>query len=116
MIAEEEKSDVTRYTVQYELLRSQVIGPSGNVTANQPRGVGLALFLSEGVPGWLKSVAALLVPRAADSAPTQDPSPQSGAVAERLSGRQRHEISTILASLILSTLPVANQSPREGYR
>ena len=58
MIVEAAKLDITQYTVQYELLRSQVIGSAGNVSsgnaADQRRGVGLALFLSEGMPGWLR--------------------------------------------------------------
>ena len=80
MIAEVTKLDVAEYTVQYELLRFQVIGSAGNaVLAGQPRGIGLALFLSEGMPGWLKTVGAVirtaLAPRVADS---QDVAPQEG--------------------------------------
>ena len=76
MIVEAATIDVTQYTVQYELLRSQVIDPTGNPArgdkaADQPRGVGLALLLSEGMPGWLKTVGAVirtaLAPRVADS-------------------------------------------------
>jgi hypothetical protein len=45
MIVETATIDVTQYTVQYELLRSQVIDPTGNSVredkpADQPRGVG----------------------------------------------------------------------------
>jgi hypothetical protein len=61
MIVEVAKLDVTQYTVQYELLRFQVIGSAENVVlAGQPRGVGLALFLSEGMPGWLRTVETVL--------------------------------------------------------
>jgi len=116
VIVADEKFDGTRYTVQYELLRSQVIGLLGNAMADQPRGLGLALFLSEGMPGWLKSVAEVLAPRAIDAAATHDDSPQSSALAERLPGTQRNEITALLASLVLSTLPVPHKSSREGYR
>ncbi len=52
MIVEAVKLDVTQYTVQYELLRSQVIGLAGNAAqretaADQRRGVGLALFAEQ---------------------------------------------------------------------
>jgi hypothetical protein len=126
MIVEAVTLDVTPYTVQYELLRSQVIGPTrnsarGDAAADQPRGVGLALLLSEGMPGWLKTVGAVirtaLAPRAADSrdpAP-QEGSPQSSAAPVWLSS-VRHEVTTLLASLVLSTRPVAHQSSREGYQ
>ena len=126
MIVEAATIDVTQYTVQYELLRSQVIDPTrnsarGDKAADQPRGVGLALLLSEGMPGWLKTVGAVirtaLAPRAADSwdpAP-QEGSPQSSAAPVWLSS-VRHEVSTLLASLVLSTRPVAHQSSKEQYR
>jgi hypothetical protein len=85
MIVEAAKLDATQYTMQYELLRSQIIGTVGNGargnTAGQPRGVGLALLLHEGMPGWLKTVEAVLrtslAPRAIDFL---DPSPHEGAV------------------------------------
>jgi hypothetical protein len=64
MIVEAAKLDATHYTVQYELLRSQIIGTAGNVaqgnTAGQPRGTGLALMLSEGMAGWLKTMETVL--------------------------------------------------------
>jgi hypothetical protein len=121
MIVEAAKLDVTQYTVQYELLRSQVIGSAGNaVLASQPRGVGFALFLSEGMPGWLRTVETVLrtalAPRAGDatdSAPHD--SPQTSATPVWLSS-VRHEVTRLLASLVLSTRPVAHQALREGYR
>src|SRR5690348_879055 len=75
IIVEAAKLDATQYTVQYELLRSQIISTTGNVaqgnTAGQLRGIGLALMLSEGMAGWLKTVEAVLraslAPRALDS-------------------------------------------------
>lgn len=123
MIVEAAKLDVTQYTTQYELLRFQVIGSAANVVlAGQPRGVGLALFLSEGMPGWLRTVQTVLrtalAPRAADAtdtAPHED-SPQTSAMPAWLSS-VRHEVTTLLASLVLSTRPVAQQQAlREGYR
>lgn len=119
MIVEATKLDITQYTVQYELLRFQVIGSPGDVVlAGQPRGVGFALFLSEGMPGWLRTVDAVLrtalAPRAVDPAP-HEPSPQTSATPVWLSN-MRHEITRLLASLVLSTRPVANQAVREGYR
>lgn len=111
------KLDAKQYTVQYELLRSQVIGPAGNAarrnTAGQPRGVGLALLLSEGIPRWLETVEAVLraslAPRAEDSL---EPLPRAGsypcsAAAVWLSSVQSQEVTTLLASLVLSTRSVA---------
>ena len=118
--------DAMQYTVQYEMLRSQVVGKVGDVahgnTGGQARGIGLALLLSEGMPGWLKAVEAVLraalAPRAGDS---PDPAPHEGCTACSaapmwLSSVQRHEVTTLLASLVLSTRPLAQQSSREGYR
>jgi hypothetical protein len=127
MIVEPAKLDVTQYTVQYELLRSQVIGLAGdaargNAATNQSRGVGLALLLSEGMPGWLKTVETALrtalTPRAADSRDPepQESSPQSSAAPAWLSSVPLHEVTTLLASLVLSTRPIAHCSSREGYR
>jgi hypothetical protein len=126
MIVGPAKLDPSQYTMQYELLRSQVIGTTGDVTrgstAGQARGLGLALLLSEGIPGWLKTVEGVLrasvAPRAADS---PDPSPhedlpRSGAASLWLSSVQRHEVTTLLASLVLSTRPVVHESSKEGYR
>ncbi len=65
MIIEANSPDVTQYTAQYELLRSQVIGDCRGEAvhsemAAQPRGVGLALILREGMPGWLNAIAAVI--------------------------------------------------------
>lgn len=123
MIVEAAKLDVTQYTTQYELLRLQVIGSAASVVlAGQPRGVGLALFLSEGMPGWLRTVETVLrtalAPRAADATDTapHEGSPQTSATPAWLSS-VRDEVTTLLASLVLSTRPVAQQQAlREGYR
>ncbi len=105
--------DARQYTSQYELLRSQVIGTvwdatQGN-TAGQPRGIGLALLLSEGLPGWLKTVEAVLraslAPPTADSPDSSPPESSAGCSVTPvwLSSVQRHEVITLLASLVLST-------------
>jgi hypothetical protein len=120
MIVDAAKPDATQYTAQYELLRSQVIATMRN--AAQPRGVGLALLLSEGMPGWLKSVEAVLraarAPQAADSRdPVQhEESPQSSTGSVWLSSLQRHEVTTLLASLVLSTCPLVQQPSMEEDR
>lgn len=118
--------DVTQYAVQYELLRSQVIDPTGNSgrgnkAADQPRGVGLAVLLSEGMPGWLKTVGTVirtvLAPRVADCrAPALQEGPLQSSAAPVWLSSVRHQVTTLLASLVLSTRPVAHQSSREEYR
>jgi hypothetical protein len=118
--------DTMQYTLQYEMLRSQVIGTVGDAargnTGGQARGIGLALLLSEGMPGWLRAVEAVLratlAPRAFDS---PDPAQHEGctecsSAPVWLSSVQRHEVTTLLASLVLSTRPLARQSSREGYQ
>jgi hypothetical protein len=117
MIVEAAKLDSMQYTVQYELLRCQVIGAMGNVAreshAGQPRCIGLALLLSEGMPGWLKTMEEVLcaspAPRAVDSSdsPLHEGLPGYSAAPVWLSTVQRHEVTTILASLVLSTRPLS---------
>ena len=122
MIVEAPKLDVMQYTIQYEFLRLQVIDSLGNVVlAGQPRGVGLALLLSEGMPGWLRTVETVLrtaiAPRAVDAT---DPAPHEGSSHTSATpvwlSSVRHEVTRLLASLVLSTRPAANQALREGYR
>lgn len=121
MMAEATKLDAAPYTVQYELLRSQIIGAvaRGNA-ADQRRGLGLALLLSEGLPGWLKIAETMLrispAPRAVGSpgpSPHEDCS-QCSAAPAWLSSLQRHEVTTILASLVLSTRLAAREPSMEG--
>jgi hypothetical protein len=112
MIVEAARFEAVHYTIQYEILRSQVIGIAGNVarenTAGQPRGIGLALFLNEGMPGWLRTVEQVLrdspEPRAGG---LPDSCPQEGLRRYRapvcLPNVHRHQITTLLASLVLST-------------
>ena len=122
MIIEPARLDPAQYAVQYEMLRTQVIGSTVNLTTEQARGVGLALLLSEGMPGWLKTVETVLrAARVSRVAESPEPSlhalsPQNSAVSVGLSSVQRHEVTVLLASLVLSTRPIAHQAWREGYR
>jgi len=130
MITQTEALDIRQYVAQYELLRAQVIGTPRDMVlgreASQRRGIGLALLLREGMPGWLKAVEAVL--RASLAAP---PSEASGSgVRTALEGRpadavmpttsahaQHHDITILLASLVLSTRHLPGLSPSEGgYR
>jgi hypothetical protein len=126
VIVEAAKLDITQYTVQYELVRSQVIGSAGDVTTGetatvQRGGVGLALLLNEGMPGWVRSVETVLrttPARHAADVPCpalQQDSPQSSVTPVWLSS-VRHEAAALLASLVLSTRPAVRQFSGEGYR
>jgi hypothetical protein len=117
--------DARQYAVQYELLRSQVIGTAVGVsrenTGGQARGIGLALLLSQGMPGWLKAVESVFRgssgSRTVGCAATKRQEDSTGCAAPVwLSCVQRHEVTTLLASLVLSTRPLARQSLREEYR
>jgi hypothetical protein len=123
VITEAIQLDVTRFTTQYEQLRSQVIGaredaPQPNPVA-QPRGVGLALLLREGVPGWLKGVEtvirASLAPRVTDAAgsPVAEPSGTNRSAPAWLSGVANDDLTALLANLVLSTRPLQRGSSRQ---
>ena len=79
---------------QYEALRREATesGPGG------PRGHGLALFLTRGMPGWLAALTAL--------APT--PRPSRALTAPSPEGRPtvlpsaRAELTTVLAGMVLA--------------
>lgn len=116
MITAEYKLDATLYSVQYEFLRSQVLESSVSATASLPHGLGLSLFLNEGMPGWMNGVTEVLAPRSMDSAALQREWQQPDTGTGKLLGVQRNEVSTILASLILSTVPAVRTSQREGHR
>jgi len=117
MIVEGARLDATPYTVPYELLRSQVTGTVGDLaqgqTAGPPRGLGLALLLSEGLPGWLQAVEtvlrASLAPRAVDASTPAAHESSTGwsTVPGWRSSVPRHEVTTFLASLVLSTRALA---------
>lgn len=73
MIVDTPAFDVTQYAAQYEQLRAQVVGARPDLTrasAALPRGIGLALLLREGMPGWLKAVETVL--RASSAARSTD--------------------------------------------
>lgn len=124
MIVEAAKLDSTQYSVQYELLRSQVIGTVGSVTqrsvTGQTRGIGFALLLNEGMPGWLKTVdsvlRASLAPRILDSPDPAPPEtmPRSSAARVWLPTVLRNEVTMLLASLVLSTRALARESSKGG--
>jgi hypothetical protein len=117
MIAEAARLDAMQYSVQYELLRSQAINSAGSVTqgstAGQRRGIGLALLLSEGMPGWLRTVESVLraslAPRPVDSPDPARPETMRRSDAARvwLPTVLRDEVTMLLASLVLSTCPLA---------
>ena len=124
MIVEAAKLDSTQYSVQYELLRSQVIGTVGSLTqrsvTGQTRGIGFALLLNEGMPGWLKTVdsvlRASLAPRIVDSPDPALPEtmPRSSAARVWLPTVLRDEVTMLLASLVLSTRALARESSKGG--
>jgi len=127
VIIEANSPDVTQYTAQYELLRSQVIGARGGdapqpETAAQPRGVGLALILREGMPGWLNAIDAVIRASLAEGTmgtghPSAPQRPATRSVTSPwLSGVQRHDVTTLLTSLVLSTHHIERASQKEGYR
>jgi hypothetical protein len=117
MIVETASLDATQYSVQYELIRSQVIGTVGSVaqgsTAGQTRGIGLALLLSEGMPIWLKTVESVLRaslaprPRASLDSALPETMPRSSTARVWLPTVLRDEVTMLLASLVLSTRPLA---------
>jgi hypothetical protein len=125
VIIEATALDVTPYTAQYELLRSQVIGAvAGNALrpdlAAQPRGVGLALLLREGLPGWLNAIDAVIHASRAQRAigagqPSTPERPAAcGITSPWLSGMQRHDVTSLLTSLVLSTHRGERSSQKEG--
>jgi hypothetical protein len=124
MIADVATVDATQYSAQYELLRSQVVGAVVNQanTAGVTRGIGLALLLSEGMPGWLKTVGPVLrmspTPQTVDySDPSlRDTVPKYSTAPGWPPAMLRDEVTTLLASLVLSTRPVARSSSKGECR
>lgn len=124
-ITKAEAIDVTRYTVQYELLRAQVIGAANDMVRAgdtvSPRGIGLALLLREGMPGWLTAVDAVM--RAspvlqATNSPRGDGQPGLPHTIAPVSlwSAQLHDVITLLASLVLSTRHFAELSQTGRHR
>jgi len=126
MISEVPQFHTTQYTVQYELLRSEALGTKCDAmrssTVGRPRAVGLALLLREGMPGWLKAVESVIRTSMALRTPdageplASEPLRKYESVPTWLSGVPRHDLTALLASLVLSTRPLENSSSREGYR
>lgn len=125
MIPESATPEARRYTTQYELLRAQVLGTgcdAGRAAAvEQRRGVGLAIMLREGMPGWLNAVEAVIRPLlASNNGVAEHASAVQSAVGEYgsaptwLSGVRRQDLAALLASLVLSTRRVEGSSPAEG--
>jgi hypothetical protein len=127
VIIEASSPDVAQYTAQYELLRSQVIGARGGDAprpdlATPPRGVGLAMLVREGMPGWLNAIDAVIRASLAQRTmgagqPSAPERPAACSITSLwLSGVQRHDVTTLLTSLVLSTHRVERSSQKEGYR
>jgi hypothetical protein len=126
VITEANSPDVTQYTAQYELLRSQVIGAGGGDAprpemATQPRGVGLALILRDGMPGWLNAIDAVIRASLTEQTmgtghPSAPQRPATRSVTSLWPSVQRHEVATLLTSLVLSTHRTQRSSQKEAYR
>ena len=119
--------DVTRYATQYELLRSQFTSAASGGTdaaraVTQPRGAGLALLLREGLPAWMRAVrqvlnAAVALPPSNDVPPVAPgASDNTVSSASVLPLAQRRDVTTLLASLVLSTRRWVASAPRQEYR
>jgi len=90
-----------RYVLaQYEALRREAL----EVAPFGPRGHGLALFVTRGLPAWLAALTALVPPT--PIRPVDEP--RSEGVPQLLS-TVRGELTTVLADLVL-----ACAQPREG--
>lgn len=119
--------DVTRYTQEYERVRSQVSAASSARPfgpAPPPVGViGLALLLREGLPAWLRAVRQVLNEAAAsaggEAGPGLSPSPRASPAIPRpaagvdgsggstsssplVEPASQRDLTTLLASLVLS--------------
>ncbi len=118
--------DTGQFAAQYELLRAQARAAcapraSGGAPC-PPRGVGLALLLREGVSGWLKALQSLPRPTLAlpsAASLTEVRSALSGAKGDidrplEFGSAQQHDITILLASLVLSTRQLPGRSPSEG--
>jgi hypothetical protein len=118
--------DPAQYVANYELLRSQVIGAradlGGASAAGLPRGVGLALLLREGMPGWLKALEGVIrasgMLRTANAAevPAAESPSAYGSAPEWLSSVPHRDLTALLVNLVLSTRCVEHPIPNEGYR
>lgn len=124
--------DVTGFATQYELLRSQVMvaasGADAGRAAIQPRGTGLALLLREGLPAWMQAVrqvlnASVALPPSTNvltsigshpvAVGTPDIPMSSASV---LPPAQRRDVTTLLASLVLSTCRWVGSATKQECR
>jgi hypothetical protein len=78
----------------YEALRREATA----ITPGGPRGQGLVLFLSRGLPGWLAALTALTPPRRPLPVPAAGPPPPG----PRLGPAARTELTTVLAGMVLA--------------
>jgi len=85
---------------QYEALRREAL----EVAPFTPRGHGLVLFLTRGLPAWLAALTALAPSRPVRALDERPPEP-----APRLLPRARVELTTVLAGMVR-----ACAQPREG--
>jgi len=122
--------DVTQFATQYELLRSQVVDAANGASraAMLPRGTGLALLLREGLPAWMRAVRQVLT--ASVALPASSDAPTSigtlsvavGAPdilvssASLLPPAQRRDVTTLLASLVLSTCRRVGSATKQECR
>jgi hypothetical protein len=92
-------ADTASVVAEYEALRREAleIAPFG------PRGHGLALFLTRGLPAWLRALTALGPSR------RMQPVDELRAAAPRVLPAARVELTTVLAGMVL-----ACAQPREG--
>lgn len=79
---------------QYETLRREALASAPGA----PRGQGLALFLTRGMPAWLTALAALTpAPRRRDDAPGEPPAPFLPTL--------RADLTSVLAGMVLACTP-----------
>jgi hypothetical protein len=79
---------------QYEALRREAT----ETTLGGPRGHGLALVLTRGLPGWLAALTALTPPQRPPAGPPEAPR-HSGPL---LVPSARTELTTVLAGMVLA--------------
>ena len=78
---------------QYEALRREAL----EVAPFAPRGHGLALFITRGLPAWLTALTALAPSRPARAVDARRAEPAS-----RLLPAARGELTTVLAGMVLA--------------
>jgi hypothetical protein len=89
---------------EYEALRREAT----TITPAEPRGHGLVLFLTRGLPGWLAALTAL----GPSSAPPPDRLTLSVERAPRLQPSARTALTTVLAGMVLACTREAERGCR----